>query len=44
LDGGEVVDAAALKPNTRVFVQAGKTFYDQVEAYQVVWGEILGPK
>jgi hypothetical protein len=44
LDGGEVVDAAALKPNMRVFVQAGKTIYDQVEAYQVVWGEILGPK
>lgn len=44
VDGGKVVDAAALKPNMRVFVQAGKSLYDEVEAYQVVWGQILQPK
>ena len=44
VDGGEVVDAAALKPNMRVFVQAGKSLYDEVEAYQVVWGRILQPQ
>lgn len=44
VDGGNVVDAAALKPNMRVFVQAGKSLYDEVEAYQVVWGQILQPK
>ena len=41
--GGIMVDAAELKPNTRVFVRAGKNLEDQVEAYQVIWGEILQP-
>lgn len=44
LENGEVVEAASLKPNMRVFVRAGKDLYDQVEAYQVVWGKILDPK
>lgn len=44
LENGEIVDAATLKPNTRVFVRAGKDLYDQVEAYQVIWGKILDPK
>jgi hypothetical protein len=44
MDGGEAVDADALKPNMRVFVQAGRSIYDEVEAYQVVWGQILQPK
>ena len=35
---------ASLKPNMRVFVRAGKDLYDQVEAYQVIWGKILDPK
>ena len=43
LDSGSLVDAADLKPNTRVFIRAGKNLDDQVEAYQVVWGEILEP-
>jgi len=43
-DTGEIVDAAALKPNMRVFVQAGKSLYGEVEAYQVIWGQILQPK
>jgi hypothetical protein len=44
LADGEVVDAAALKPNMRVFVRAGKNLYDEVEAYQVIWGAILNPR
>lgn len=41
---GEIVDAATLKLNTRVFIRAGKDLYEQVEAYQVIWGRILEPK
>ena len=41
---GEIVEAADLKPNMRVFVRAGKDVYEQVEAYQVIWGTILDPK
>ena len=44
LANGEVVDFAALQPNMRVFVRAGKNLYDQVEAYQVIWGQILSPR
>jgi hypothetical protein len=28
----------------RVFVRAGKDIYEQVEAYQVIWGKILEPR
>jgi hypothetical protein len=44
LENGETVEAENLKPNMRVFVKAGKDLYDQVEAYQVIWGSILDPK
>jgi hypothetical protein len=44
LENGEIVEAADLKPNMRVFVRAGKDLYGQVEAYQVVWGKILDAK
>jgi hypothetical protein len=37
------VDAGVLAVNTRVFVRAGKTIYDEVEAFQVIWGDILKP-
>lgn len=40
---GDLVDSAALKLNTRVFVRAGKDVWDQIEAYQVIWGKILAP-
>jgi hypothetical protein len=40
---GELVDAAVLKLNTPVFVRAGRDLWDQVEAYQVIWGKILAP-
>jgi hypothetical protein len=43
VDNGDTVEAAELRPNTRVFVRAGKNLYEQVEAYQVIWGEILDP-
>ncbi len=43
LEGGTLVDASELKPNTRIFIRAGKNLDDQVEAYQVIWGEILEP-
>jgi hypothetical protein len=43
LESGTLVDAADLKPNTRVFVRAGKSLDDRIEAYQVVWGDILEP-
>jgi hypothetical protein len=44
IDAGAVAAAADLKPNTRVFVKAGKGLYGQVEAYQIIWGDILAPK
>jgi hypothetical protein len=44
LENGVLVQAADLKPNTRVFVRAGKDVYNEIEAYQVIWGNILEPK
>jgi hypothetical protein len=44
LEDGQVVDAERLKPTMRVFVRAGKDVYQQVEAYQVIWGTILTPQ
>lgn len=44
LEDGNVVEAGALKPNMRVFIRAGRTLYDEIEAYQVVWGQILMPR
>jgi hypothetical protein len=44
LENGEVVGAAALKPNTRVSVRAAKDLYDQVVGYQVIWGQIFDPE
>jgi hypothetical protein len=41
---GETVEAKDLKPNMRVYVRAGKNLYDEVEAYQIVWGTILNPR
>lgn len=44
VDNGGTVEAMDLRPNMRVFVRAGKNLYEQVEAYQVIWGSILVPK
>lgn len=43
LKGGIEVSPEDLAPRTRVFVRGSKNFEDQLEAYQVVWGEILAP-
>lgn len=43
LADGQIVAAADLKTNMRVFVRAGKDLDGHVEAYQVAWGEILIP-
>ena len=43
LRNGEIVDPTTLQMNMRVFVRAGKDLWDQVEAYQVIWGKILVP-
>lgn len=37
------VDHAAVRAGKRVFVRAGYNFEGVVEAYQVIWGEILKP-
>ena len=44
LDNGELVQGTELHPNMRVFVKAGRNLYNQVEAYQVIWGAILSPR
>ena len=44
LADGQVVNLDSLKPNMRVFVRAGKDLYNDVEAYQVIWGTILTPR
>ncbi len=38
---GAIVQASMLRVNTRVFIRAGKNYEDEVEAYQVMWGEIV---
>ena len=43
LEDGSLVKAADLKPNMRVFIRAGRTLYNEIEAYQVIWGRILLP-
>ena len=43
LADGAAVDAAALRPNMRVFVFAGKDLYERFIAYRIVWGNIFNP-
>ena len=43
VDNGDTVEAAQLRTNMRVFIRAGRNLYEQVEAYQVIWGSILQP-
>jgi hypothetical protein len=40
---GQTAEASNLRVNTLVFVRGGRNVDDEVEAYQVVWGEILRP-
>ncbi|MBX5494318.1 MAG: hypothetical protein IRZ15_03190 [Bryobacteraceae bacterium] len=44
LGSGLPVNADDLPLNSWVFVRAGRNFDNEVEAFQVVWGEILQPK
>ena len=41
---GQTADATNLRVNTVVFVRCGRNPEHEVEAYQVVWGEILNPQ
>jgi hypothetical protein len=44
LDSGLPGERSDLAVNTRVFIRGSKTFDNSLEAYQVIWGEIAGPK
>jgi hypothetical protein len=44
LDSGIAVGASGLGLNRRVFVRCGRNLDNELEAFQVVWGEILQPK
>ena len=41
LGDGAQQDASAVLVNTRVFVRAGPNLYGSIEAYQVMWGQIV---
>jgi hypothetical protein len=40
---GQRVDPGGLKRNTRVFIRAGRNLDNEIEAYQIVWGQIIQP-
>lgn len=40
---GLPAERVQLTPHTRVFVRAGRNWDGDIEAYQVIWGEILTP-
>jgi len=44
VDGGLSVDAASLPVNTHIFVRAGHNLEGLLEAYQVIWGDIVAPQ
>jgi hypothetical protein len=44
LDGGVLADFSKLETNTRVSVRAGTNLDNKLEVFQVVWGQIDGPK
>ncbi|MBC7926342.1 MAG: hypothetical protein H7039_11860 [Bryobacteraceae bacterium] len=44
LDSGMPADFQQLGVNTRVFIRGGRNLDNNLEAYQVIWGEIEGPK
>jgi hypothetical protein len=43
LQDGVPAEASALAANTHVFVRGGESLDNEIEAYQVIWGEILKP-
>jgi hypothetical protein len=44
MNGGLPASSADIAVNTRVFVRGGKNFENTLEAFQVIWGQIEGPK
>jgi hypothetical protein len=44
LAGGARARAADLKPDTRVFIRAGRDVFGATEVYEVAWGQILEPR
>jgi hypothetical protein len=44
LASGLPSDFSELAVNTRVFIRGGKNIENDLEAYQVIWGEIPGPR
>jgi hypothetical protein len=42
-EDGLRVEPSSLHSTTRVFVRAGKNLDGEIEAYEIVWGEILTP-
>jgi len=42
-EDGLQVESSNLRSSTRVFVRGGKNLDGELEAYEVVWGEILAP-
>jgi hypothetical protein len=44
LASGQVVEPGLLPVTTRVFIRAGRNLDDRIEAFQVVWGDILEPQ
>jgi hypothetical protein len=44
LGGGLSVEAASLPVNTHVFVRAGRDVDGLLEAYQIIWGEMIAPQ
>lgn len=43
LDSGFASSAESLAVNKRVFVRCGRNLENEIEVYQVIWGEIAGP-
>jgi hypothetical protein len=44
LDSGLPGEHSNLAVNTRVFIRCSKTIEDTLEAHQVIWGQIAGPR
>ncbi len=43
INEGSRVEPALLKTGTRVFIRAGRNLDGDVEAYQIIWGDIVRP-
>jgi hypothetical protein len=44
MDSGLPSEVSVLAVNTRVSIRGGRNLDNELEAYQVIWGEIEGPK